>query len=118
MTARPASHLARLVALALHVALLAGLPAIGGLLGALAAVPLLAPLRGLARGSTYTAGWTSLLMSWYAGILAAEVWFDPAQRAALVLAVIAGVEFSALLLFVRLSAREGSARPTGVPGAG
>lgn len=106
MTVRPVSSLARQVALVTHFALIAGLVATGGRLGLVAALPLLAPVPGLLRGSTYTAGWTSLLLTWYAGVLAANVWFHPAQRWALMLAVLAGFEFSALLLFVRLSGRE------------
>lgn len=96
----------RAIVLAAHLALLLGLPLYGGRLGALAALPLLAPLPGLWQGRLYTLRWASLLLTIYAGLLAAEVWAARAFAALpLALAVLAGVEFCALMLLARGAAR-------------
>lgn len=96
----------RAIVLAAHLALLLGLPLYGGRLGALAALPLLAPLPGLWQGRLYTLRWASLLLTIYAGLLAAEVWAARAAAALpLALAVLAGVEFCALMLLARGAAR-------------
>jgi uncharacterized membrane protein len=96
---------ARGAVLAVHAMLLTGLPALAGLAGALLALPLLAPLRGLWRGTPYTYAWCSLLLAFYAGVLLMEA---VATKSVLVtlLAIAAAVEFCALLLYVRFRSAE------------
>lgn len=99
----PPSTWARRAVLALHGAILVLLPALGGMLGGLVALPLLLPLRGLWQGRAYTFAWASLLLVFYAGAFVMEMASHPARAGpALVLAVLASLEFCALLLFVRL----------------
>lgn len=98
---------ARIAALLLHALIVIALPVSGGVLGALAAVPLLAPVRGLWRGRPYTYAWASLLVVFYAGAFLMEAYTHHARSgAALGLAALAAAEFCALLLFVRLRAVE------------
>lgn len=94
----------RALVLVPHLLLLLGLPLYGARLGALAALPLLAPLPGLWRGRLYTFRWASLLLTVYAGVLAAEVWTARGPLP-LTLAVLAGIEFCALMLLARGAAR-------------
>jgi uncharacterized membrane protein len=97
MTDRPPlSARIRIAVLAAHALLLAGLPLAGGLAGALAALPLLAPLPGLWRGHAYTCAWASMLVLFYIGGLL--VFRGPLT---LPLAAIGAAEFLALLLYVR-----------------
>lgn len=103
----PPSAWARRIVLALHAAILLLLPAFGGVLGALVALPLLLPLRGLWQGRAYTFAWASLLLVFYAGAFVMEMASHPARAApALALALLASLEFCALLLFVRLRRAE------------
>ena len=97
MTERPPlSARLRVAALAAHALLLAGLPFVGGLTGALLALPLLAPLPGLWRGRPYTYAWASMLVLFYiAGLV---VYRGPPTLA---LAALGALEFLALVLFVR-----------------
>jgi uncharacterized membrane protein len=108
---RPHSRLLHALALAAHLALVVLLIAgARGSLALLAALLLLAPLPGLAAGRPYTFAWASMLLAIYAALLAAEGWADPArQRWAFGLGGLASLEFAALILFVRLRAREARA---------
>ena len=96
------------MALTLHLALAFGLAFWTGLLpGLLLALPMAAALPGLYRKSTYTAGWTTMLLVFYCAGLMAEAFAIPARRhVALILSVVAALEFVSLVLFVRLTARE------------
>ena len=102
------SRYARIAVLVLHGALMAGLAIWCGLgPGLLLVLPLAAPLPGLLRGSSYTAGWASMLLVFYVAGLLAEGVAQPARRGiGSALAVLAALDFVALLLFVRFSARE------------
>jgi uncharacterized membrane protein len=97
----------RLVAGLAHGGLLFGLPAVGGLAGALLAAPLLLAVRGLWLGRPYTYAWCSLLIVFYIGAFLAEAWAQPARApVAIALALVATVEFCALLFYVRFRAVE------------
>ncbi len=115
------SEWARGVALATHLLLIAGLVAwCGWLPGILLSLPLLAPLPGLLRRSTYTAGWASMLLVFYvAGLLAEGVAVPGRRMIGTILSVFAALDFVGVVLFVRLSARErqASAARTGSSGA-
>ena len=96
---------ARRVALAAHLALMASLPVMAGLTGAVLALPLLAPLPGLWRGRPYTHAWASMLVVFYVGGLLMEGVSNPGHRAvAFGLAALAAAEFVALVLYVRFRA--------------
>lgn len=98
---------ARELSLAAHTVLLAALPILAGLPGVVLALPLLAPLRGLWRGQPYTYAWCSLLLAFYVGGFLMEAYAQPSRApAALALALVAAVEFSALLFYVRFRAVE------------
>ena len=98
-------------ALVLQVALIAGLGVwCGPVPGLLLALPLAAPLPGLWRRRTYTAGWASMVVAFYVAGLMAEGVAQPERR--LIgggLSVVAALDFAAMLLFVRFSAREQAA---------
>lgn len=102
------SEWARIAALVLHVLLIAGLIAwCGWLPGILLCLPLLAPLPGLLRRRTYTAAWASMLLVFYvAGLLAEGVAVPGRRSVGTWLSVVAALDFVAVVLFVRLSARE------------
>ena len=108
MTERsPLSTHFRLVAVASHGLLLLALPAAGGILGGLLALPLLAPARGLWLGRPYTYGWCTMLLVFYVAAFLMEASFNLERRPlALALAVIGAVEFCALVLVVRARAVE------------
>lgn len=107
MSAAPSSR-AWAVALACHFALANGLWIWAGLLpGLLVVLPLALGLPGLLRRRRYTAGWLTLLLSGYVAALLAEAASVPSRYGiALGFASVAAVEFVALVLFVRWSARE------------
>jgi uncharacterized membrane protein len=101
----------RVAVLAAHAALFTALLAAGLLAGSGAvvalALPLLLPLRGLWLGRPYTYAWSSMLLVFYLGALLLEATANPARRPlALALAVIAAIEFCALMLYVRARAVE------------
>ena len=103
----PLSARLRAAVLALHAALLLGLPAASGLTGALLALPLLLPAPGLWRSRPYTYAWCSMLVVFYVGAFLMEASVNAARRPiALALAVVAAAEFCALLLYVRARAVE------------
>jgi uncharacterized membrane protein len=95
-------------ALILQAALIAGLVLwCGPVPGLLLALPLATSLPGLLRRHTYTAGWASMVLAFYVAGLMAEGVAQPERR--LIggsLSVVAALDFAALLLFVRFSARE------------
>lgn len=96
------------VALACHALLANGLWIWAGLLpGILVVLPLAFGLPGLIRRRRYTAGWLTLLLSGYVAALLAEAAAVPSRYGiALGFAALAAIEFAALVLFVRWSARE------------
>jgi uncharacterized membrane protein len=101
----------RIAVLTAHAALFAALLVAGLLAGSggvvVLALPLLLPLRGLWLARPYTYAWSSMLLVFYLGALLLEASANPARRPfVLVLAVIAGIEFCALLLYVRARAVE------------
>jgi uncharacterized membrane protein len=95
-------------ALILQLALIAGLGVwCGPLPGLLLALPLVAPLPGLWRRRTYTAGWAGMVLAFYVAGLMAEGVAQPERRLiGGILSAVAALDFAALLLFVRLTARE------------
>lgn len=71
-------------------------------LAAIAVLPLLAILPGLLRGRAYTAGWASMVVSFYCAMLLAEAYMLPTIKGALiVLSVVAALDFVALMLFAK-----------------
>lgn len=96
-------------ALAMHVLLILLLPLWTqfSALGFIAAAILLLPLRGIARGDTYTCGWASMLLTFYCGLFLADAYAHPqSQWPAFALSGVSALEFLSLVLFVRLRARE------------
>lgn len=108
---RPLSQWAWLAALLSHAVLAIGLWLWTGLLpGLLLALPLAAALPGLLRQRTYTAGWLTLVLVFYAAGLLSEAFTIPGRRQiGLGLSIVAMAEFTALVLFVRWHAREQAA---------
>lgn len=105
---RPFSQYAHALVLICHAALVIGLWLWAGpLTGFLLVLPLLIAVPGLIRGRRYTAGWMTLLISGYIAALMSEAQAVPSRHdLALLFSAIAAVEFAALVLFVRWSARE------------
>jgi uncharacterized membrane protein len=105
---RPLSWWAWAVAIICHFVLVNGLWVWTGLLpGLLLVLPLAAAIPGLTRKSKYTAGWMSLLIVIYIAALISEGFAIPSRRmVATILSTVAMFEFIALVLFVRLLARE------------
>ncbi|HUR41844.1 MAG TPA: DUF2069 domain-containing protein [Verrucomicrobiae bacterium] len=105
---------ARIAVLATHAALLIGLPLLGGIGGALAALPLLMPAPGLWRARAYTHAWCSLLVVFYtAGLLVMAKTGSGAGW--LALAMLSAAEFVSLVLYVRFAAVD-ARRASAVPG--
>ncbi len=104
----PLSGYAWAVAIACHFVLANGLWIWAGLLtGFLLVLPLAIALPGLIRKKRYTAGWLTLLLSGYIAALVSEAASVPSRYTiALSFSAVAAVEFAALVLFVRWSARE------------
>ncbi len=113
------SEWARLAALALHVVLMAGLIAwCGWFPGVLLCLPLLAPVPGLLRKRTYTAGWATMLVVFYvAGLVAEGVAIPGRRNIGVLLSIVAALDFVGLVLFIRLTARESLAAQTESSGA-
>ena len=100
----PLSLYARITALAMHLALIWGSQSSLGLIGAFG---LFLPLPGLLRGRERTHAWASMLLSFYCAALLSNAYTEPVHRGfSITLATLAAVEFSALVLYVRLRARE------------
>jgi uncharacterized membrane protein len=104
---------ARVVALGSGAALVLGFVAWAGpLYGLVLSLPLLLVLRGLWRAQLYTAKWGSLLLVFYTALLMAEAYAIRSRHwIALGLSAIAAIQFVALNLYVRWSAREAAASP-------
>jgi uncharacterized membrane protein len=104
----PLSRWAWWCALISHILLAGGLWYwAGALSGFLLTLPLWAALPGLIKRSTYTGGWTTLLLVFYVAVLLAEAFTVPARRQlAANFSELAMVEFVALVLFIRFTARE------------
>lgn len=76
-------------------------------LAVLAVLPLLAPLPGLLRQRAYTAGWASMLVSFYCALLLAEAYMLPTQKGALLaLSAVAALDFVALMLYAKAQKRD------------
>ena len=110
-TVRPLSSYAWVIALLLHCLLANALWVWAGLLsGLILVLPLAAALPGLIQRSTYTGGWLTLLLVFYIAGLMSEAFTIPGRREiALVLSIVAMLEFIAVVLFVRLTGRERAA---------
>ncbi len=108
---RPASFRPWAVAVAMHAVLANALWVWVGLLpGLLLILPLAAALPGLLKRHRYTAGWLTLLLSFYIAGLMSEAVAQPLRRLpGYLLAATATIEFISLVLFVRLAAREQAA---------
>ena len=108
MNARPLSQWAWAAAILFHFVLANGLWIWAGLLpGLLLVLPLAAAIPGLVRRSSYTAGWLTLLLVLYVAGLLSEGFSIPSRRTiAIGFSSVAMFEFVALVLFVRLLARE------------
>lgn len=105
---RPLSLYARVVAIASHLLLIV-LMLIGsrGGSGALLVLPLLLPIAGIIRGRAYTYSWACMLVVFYAAGYLASGYAQPMHKgSAFFLASIAALDFVALVLYVRLLARE------------
>lgn len=98
-------------AVVLHLLLVVGLGLLTGLgPGLMIVVLLLVPTLGIVRGRRYTCAWASMLIAFYAAGLLAEAYMWPSRRLLmLVLATLAALEFAALVLYVRVAAREAQA---------
>ncbi|MDP3295246.1 MAG: DUF2069 domain-containing protein [Nevskia sp.] len=107
-TTTPLSRYAWFVLIACHAVLIAGLWVWAGpITGAMLVLPLLLAVPGLLKAKRYTAGWMTLLISAYVAVLLSEAQAVPSRYdLAVLFSVIAAVEFAALVLFVRWSARE------------
>lgn len=95
-------------ALALHAALIFGLSIwCGWRPGIVLAAPLIISAFGLLRERTYTAAWASLCLCFYIGGFLVEAYASPPHRTiALRMSIVATLDFTALLLFVRWRLRE------------
>ncbi|MDB5969640.1 MAG: hypothetical protein JWQ90_2090 [Hydrocarboniphaga sp.] len=105
---RPLSFYARVVAIAAHLLLiLLMLMGSRGGTGALLILPLLLPIAGIIRGRAYTYSWACMLVVFYAAGYLASGYAQPMHKwSAFFLASIAALDFVALVLYVRLLARE------------
>lgn len=105
---RPLSFYARLVAIVSHLLLIAlMLAGSRGGSGALLTLPLLLPVAGILRGRAYTYSWACMLVVFYAAGYLASGYAQPQHKwSAFGLASIAAIDFVALVLYVRLLARE------------
>ncbi|SEQ74381.1 Predicted membrane protein [Solimonas aquatica] len=115
MSARPLPvQVVRLLVLLSHVALSLLLITTGGKLALLAGLLLCWPLPGLLRGRSYTYAWASMLLAIYCALLLADGYARPqAQHWSFGLALLAALEFVALMLYVRFSARASLAQKAG-----
>ena len=107
---RPSENVRR-VALVAHVLLIVGVTlrdpsALSWVLAAILCIP----LHGLWRGRTFTYAWSSMLIAFFVAGYLAEGYARPATRlSAFAMASIAAVDFVAVMMFVRVSAREAAA---------
>lgn len=102
----------RIMALAAHLALIVLLIATSvSKLGLIAALLLFVPLPGLLRGSRYVHAWASMLLTVYCALLLANGYAQPQVRSLMfVLAGLAAIDFTGLVMYVRFGTREAQAR--------
>lgn len=113
---RPLSPAMAAAALILQLALISGLlTQVGFGAGLVVVLPLLAPLPGLLRRRTYTAAWASMLLAFYCAGLLAEAYMRADKLPYLLLATVAALQFTVLVLFVRFAARERAASAGQMP---
>jgi uncharacterized membrane protein len=68
------------------------------------------PLPGLWRGRSYTYAWSSMLIAFFVAGYLADGYARPATRlSAFAMASIAAIDFVAVMMFVRVSARQAAA---------
>lgn len=101
----------RTIALLAHGLLIAGValrdPSV---LSSVMAAILCLPLPGLWRGRSYTYAWSSMLIAFFVAGYLADGYARPATRlSAFAMASIAAIDFVAVMLFVRVSARQTAA---------
>ncbi len=76
-------------------------------LAVVAVLPLVAAMPGLLRGRAYTAGWASMVVSFYCALLLAEAYMLPSIKGALmVLSMVAALDFVALMLYAKAKKRD------------
>lgn len=109
---KPLSVYAQAATVGLHTALISVLIlAADGVLGLIFALLLLPALPGLVRGREYTYGWACMQVTVYASFLIAEPYADRrADVQDLLIAGLAALDFSAMLLFARWRKRERAAQ--------
>ena len=107
-TPRTARRLALALWLAVTLSLLAWIAAgYPWLLCAAAALPLLAPLNGLKRGSRYTYAWATLFAIPYLAFAITELLANPAARwVASVSLLLVFAWFCTMILFLRVSPKQ------------
>lgn len=107
----PPSVFARRVVLVAHALLILGVALRHpSALSVVIAAILLLPLAGLIRGRSYTFAWASMLVAFYVAGYLADGYARPDTRwSAFVLASIAAIDYVALMMFVRFTARERAA---------
>lgn len=102
----------RVMALTAHLALIVLLIFTStSKLGLIAALLLFVPLPGLLRGSRYVHAWASMLLVVYCALLLADGYAQPQTRWLMfVLAGLAAIDFTGLVMYVRFGTREAQAR--------
>ncbi|MGH8517777.1 MAG: DUF2069 domain-containing protein [Panacagrimonas sp.] len=113
---RPSDRV-RLVALAAHGLLILGVALRDpSALSAVMVLILCLPLPGLWRARIYTYAWSSMLIAFFVAGYLADGYARPATRgAAFAMASIAALDFVAVMMFVRISAREEAAAAARAP---
>ncbi|HET8882118.1 MAG TPA: DUF2069 domain-containing protein [Solimonas sp.] len=102
----------RVMALVAHLALIVLLIVTSASkLGLFAGLLLFAPLPGMLRGSRYVHAWASMLLTVYCALLLANGYAQPQMRAWMfLLAGLAAIDFTGLVMYVRFGTREAQAR--------
>lgn len=115
MTQKPMPvRVVRWLVLGAHLLLILLLMLKGSALSLLAGLLLLAPLPGLLKGRSYTHAWASMMLAIYCALLLSDGYARPqGQYQAFGLAALAALEFVALMLYVRFSARASLAQRAG-----
>lgn len=107
---RPSDNVRR-VALVAHGLLILGVALRDpSALSTVMAAILCLPLPGLWRGKPYTYAWSSMLIAFFVAGYLADGYARPAtQLSAFAMASVAAIDFVAVMLFVRVNARETAA---------
>lgn len=102
----------RVMALVAHLALIVLLIVTSASkLGLFAGLLLFAPLPGMLRGSRYVHAWASMLLTVYCALLLANGYAQPQMRTWMfLLAGLAAIDFTGLVMYVRFGTREAQAR--------